>query len=157
MGQEVCKVQKNLFKLAQVREFSKEAEFENPSESYILHDVMCEFCSSVTDLDLLRDPRLIQGDWNCSHCHHEYDKIGVEKRLVDVLKRKSLAYQLQDVVCEKCTLVKEDNTALYCKNCSGQFIGTISPEQINLFVGRFSKIATLHNFEWLHDIASWMI
>lgn len=155
ISKDVCKLQKNLFKLAQIREFSKEAEFKNPSESYVLYDVMCQFCSSVSNLDLLRDIQLID-DWKCKHCRHDYDKIAVEKRLIDILKRKSLAYQLQDFICEKCNLVKEDNLSLYCKNCSGKFVSTMSEDDIQSFISRFGKIADLHHFSWLNDIVQWM-
>lgn len=157
ISQDVCKLQKNLFKLAQIREFSKEAEFHNPSQSFVLYDVMCPFCSSVSNLDLLRDIHLMENDhWKCKHCKNDYDKIAVEKRLIDILKRKSLAYQLQDFVCEKCNQVKEDNLALYCKNCSGPFVSCMSQDEMNSFISRFSKIADLHHFDWLKDIIHWM-
>ena len=156
ISQEIVKLQKNLFKLAQVREFSKEAEFVNPSKTYILYDVMCQFCSAVTNIDLLRDSRLLDGNWKCLHCDHEYDKIGIEKRLIDILKRKSLAYQLQDIVCEKCSMIKEDNTGLYCKNCSGKFISCLSLDEIQLFINKFQQIGETHNFQWLLEISTWL-
>ena len=43
--------------------------------------------------------------------------------LLELVQRHSLAYQLQDVVCLKCKLVKADNVAVYC-SCSGTFANT---------------------------------
>jgi len=152
ISDEVLKLQKNLLKLAQVQEFSKVSEFVNPCESYVLHDVMCNFCSSVKHLDLLRDEEIVKGNWNCEHCQNSYNKSSIEKRLIDIFQRTSLAYQLQDLQCEKCSLVKEDNASLYCKSCSGKYVCTISQDSLKSSFARFKLIAKTHKFDWLEEI-----
>lgn len=121
-----------------------------------MQDIMCKFCSYVRDIDILRDERILSGDWNCKFCQHSLDKNGIEKRLVDILQRKSLAYQLQDLVCSKCEQIKEDNNSLYCKSCSGQFFLTIKKTNMDKFVKQLLRIADLHDFDWLKETASWM-
>ena len=43
--------------------------------------------------------------------------------LLELAQRYSMAYELQDVVCLKCRMVKNDNVAAYCA-CSGTFTNT---------------------------------
>jgi DNA polymerase epsilon subunit 1 len=53
----------------------------------------------------------------------------IEAQLVEMLQRRSLAYQLQDLVCGKCGEVKADNTQLICSTCSGKFQTKILPDE----------------------------
>ncbi len=49
----------DLLKLIGVREFSEEAVFQDPCCSYILPGVICESCNGCRDIDLCRDPYII--------------------------------------------------------------------------------------------------
>ena len=113
-------------KFINVREFAKEAEFINPCLSYVLHDVMCTFCSSTRDMDLLRDPDMMGDDWLCNHCKKQYHKPSIESTLVEILQKKTLSFQMQDLVCEKCKQVKLENMSDICSNCSGKFTNKVS-------------------------------
>ncbi len=113
-------VKSNLLKLIDVRAFSAAAEFINPCQTYILPDVICSFCNFGRDLDLCRDPQLIGGDWRCTACQQPYDKAWVEHALIHITQRRSVAYQMQDLVCTRCQQVKVENMAEFCK-CSGSF------------------------------------
>jgi len=104
-----------------VREFSYEAEFKNPCVSYTLPDVICSFCSSVRDIDLLRDVDVMKEKWLCNHCGQSYNTAVIEECLVDVVRKKSLRYQLQDLRCAKCRMVKPDNLSDVCSTCSGVY------------------------------------
>ncbi len=72
---EVDKLKKNLLKLINVRPFAAEAQFQDPCQSFVLPEVICGFCSSCRDIDLLKDVELVQDDWKCSECKHSYDKV----------------------------------------------------------------------------------
>jgi DNA polymerase epsilon subunit 1 len=48
-------LKRNLLELIHVREFSEEAKFKNPCTSYILGQVICEYCNYCRDIDLCRE------------------------------------------------------------------------------------------------------
>jgi hypothetical protein len=48
-------------------------------------------------------------EWLCSACGTEYDKASIEQQLVDIVSRRLISWQLQDVKCNRCKLVKAEN------------------------------------------------
>ena len=122
-------------KLTNSKEFSSEAEYRNPSLSFILPDIICNYCSDVRNIDLLRDPYIMNGQWECLHCHNEYNKSYFEKLLVDFLHKKSMTYQTQDLLCSRCNAVKENNTTNHCSICSSPFkLSTPSLDVVSTYV-----------------------
>ena len=55
---EVAGLRRTLLTQLNVKEFNAQSEFEDPSVSYILRDVICTHCNTCKDVDLLRDPLL---------------------------------------------------------------------------------------------------
>lgn len=134
---EVQHLKKNLLGLLAVREFAPEvgqramgvggkdgwgsclglislhafaqAQFENPTQSFVLTDVICPYCNLCRDLDLCRDSRLVSGDWQCPQCDQpsvfmrysvnlyftRYDKELIENSLVAIVQEMAASYQLQ--------------------------------------------------------------
>jgi DNA polymerase epsilon subunit 1 len=84
------------------------------------------------DVDLCRDENVVQQDgrWLCPLCHNEYNKAALEEKLVEILRRRSAAFQLQDLRCGKCRRVKIDNMTEYCK-CSGRYEPTESSSDLD--------------------------
>lgn len=137
--------------MVNVREFSSESEFVNPCDSYILCDVICSFCNNPRDIDLLRDAKLIHGIWQCT-CGQPYNKPSIEAKLIEILQKKSLSYQQQDLVCEKCHQVKVENMSELCPSCCGKFVcHAQTSEQFHKFLKVFHDIAEFHKFEWLAE------
>lgn len=84
----------------QVPEFSEASRFVNPHPSFVLHDVVCAYCSVCRDIDLLRDPQLLplvqqahnsnynsnndgtlqNRAWRCVHCQNALNREEVENR-----------------------------------------------------------------------------
>jgi hypothetical protein len=95
--------------------------------------------------------------WICLHCQHPLDTEGVERQLIATLHRRSLAYQVQDLQCEKCGLIKEPGLSLLCSNCSGPFKNSVSPEAFLQQVRMFKQLAKVHHFEALEEVADWML
>jgi DNA polymerase epsilon subunit 1 len=130
---EVRIMRRALLNLISIREFSPEAEFQNPCESFVLPHVICTFCQHCRDLDLSRDSESTgEGDaatWSCPHCASEYDKLMIEALLVDHAQRTLVAYQLQDLICSKCRAIKMENVRPHCKTCAGayQLVGARAP------------------------------
>ena len=77
-----------------MKEFNTQSEFEDPSLSYVLQDIICSYCNICRDVDLLRDPvltgknrlqaeddgRALLSGWFCTNCGNGYDVAGVEQR-----------------------------------------------------------------------------
>jgi len=66
------------------------------------------------------DPETGEGVWQCPECQNAYDRDAIERELLETVKRRSMAYQLQDLVCSKCRMVKMDNMSRMC-TCSGLY------------------------------------
>ena len=59
---EVARVRRVLLTQIGVREFGSEARFDDPSDSFVLPDVICSSCHACRDLDLCRDAIATDGD-----------------------------------------------------------------------------------------------
>lgn len=57
---QVNKLKRDLLRLVDVGEFSEEAQFHDPCNSYILPEVICHQCNFCRDLDLCKDPSVAQ-------------------------------------------------------------------------------------------------
>lgn len=57
---QVNKLKRDLLRLVDVGEFSDEAQFRDPCNSYILPEVICHHCNFCRDLDLCKDPSVAQ-------------------------------------------------------------------------------------------------
>ena len=152
---ETAHLRKQLLKLVKVREFSKEAQFEDPSLSLDLIEVVCSFCSHSHELDLIRDQKLAEGLWLCEHCENHHDVNEIEQGLIEYVQRHSMAFQLQDLVCQKCHMVKEDNLSTYCA-CSGEYKLTMTLKEFEQNMGTLKKVAEFHALERLLEELEWM-
>uniref|UniRef100_A0A3Q3AUJ4 DNA polymerase epsilon catalytic subunit n=1 Tax=Kryptolebias marmoratus TaxID=37003 RepID=A0A3Q3AUJ4_KRYMA len=100
---QVNKLKRDLLRLVDVGEFSEEAQFRDPCNSYILPEVICHHCNFCRDLDLCKDPSMAQDgsvlpQWFCSSCQVQYEKDSIEMALVEALQKKLMSYTLQDLV-----------------------------------------------------------
>ena len=95
---EVANMKRALLRLLNVREFSAQAKFQDPSRSVVLPDVLCSsnLCASARDIDLCREhdvissvTRVVGGglhtEMKCHHCQLGYDTEMIEQRLVQSL------------------------------------------------------------------------
>ncbi|KAF2077511.1 hypothetical protein CYY_001210 [Polysphondylium violaceum] len=167
----VTRIRKILLNMIKIREFSKEADFKDPCISYILPDVICSFCHSCRDLDLLRlntkkqildednntnndsdenqDSNFEQKLLQCTQCKNHYCKNSIESTLVEIITRRSLSYQLQDLKCSKCNNIKSDNLSEICSLCSGSWLCVDSKEKFSHDLNIFRCVAKYYNFDWL--------
>ena len=53
---EVAALRRTLLTQINIKEFNRESEYQNPSASYMLRDVVCSYCNTCRDVDVLRDP-----------------------------------------------------------------------------------------------------
>lgn len=57
---QVNKLKRDLLRLVDVGEFSDDAQFQDPCNSYVLPEVICHQCNFCRDLDLCKDPAVTQ-------------------------------------------------------------------------------------------------
>lgn len=152
---EVANLKANLLRLIGVRPFSDQAAFKDPCLSFVLPDFICTYCNMCRDLDLCRDPDISNHEWKCSACQHNYSLPLIEAMLVSIVKRRSIAYQIQDLVCAKCHKVKMSNMSQHCP-CSGKFVTEVSAEKFQQSVRAFYNIAQFHGFSWLEETVAFL-
>lgn len=179
---EAAQVKANLLRMIHCKEFSKEAtQGLEPSLVLVIPDVVCENCLHVADLDICRDPALNgnqatvsrpydvaanSGAWICQHCDGELSKLEIEQRLMDLVNKRLVSYQMQDLACKKCKMVKNNLSAQYC-DCTGEYEqtqGMKDPGQmqtpnllnemsdIRLFMALMRNFAQAHGFVVLRDM-----
>lgn len=158
---QVNKLKRDLLRLVDVGEFSMQAQFSDPCNSYILPEVICHQCNFCRDLDLCKDPSVAQDgsvlpQWFCSNCQTQYDTESIEMALVEALQKKMMSYTLQDLVCTKCKGVKEANMPLYCK-CAGDFILTFSAKSLFDQITVFRNIASHYSMSYLEETIDWLL
>lgn len=96
--EKVLGIKRNLLMMLKVREFSQEARFKDPCLTFEISDVVCTFCHTVRAFDLCRDQRLTAGDWSCPDCENEFPKEVIEVLLIEHIRQKSVAFQLQVII-----------------------------------------------------------
>uniref|UniRef100_A0A3Q3JPX5 DNA polymerase epsilon catalytic subunit n=1 Tax=Monopterus albus TaxID=43700 RepID=A0A3Q3JPX5_MONAL len=158
---QVNKLKRDLLRLVDVGEFSEEALFRDPCNSYILPEVICHHCNFCRDLDLCKDPSMAQDgsvlpQWFCSNCLTQYETESIEMALVEALQKKLMSYTLQDLVCTKCKGVKEANMNLYC-GCAGDFDLTFSAKGFSEQITVFQNIASHYNMSFLKETIDWLL
>ncbi|KAF9586291.1 DNA polymerase epsilon catalytic subunit [Lunasporangiospora selenospora] len=164
---EVRVLRKNLLDLIEVREFSAEAMFTNPCESFVLRGVICSYCNYCQDLDFCRDPHLlprirpetgemILGAWRCFECKEEYDRDAIEESMVAIVERMVEQFQMQDLRCLKCRRVKPDHLGEWCE-CSGKFVTVLSRNEYLRKMKVFENIAEFYSLHLLREVVSWTL
>jgi DNA polymerase epsilon subunit 1 len=152
-------VRKELLALFEVREFSKEGTFANPSESLKLPQVSCDSCTIARDLDLCRDEDLFgagdktTGSWRCSYCGAEYDRVGIEERLLAMVESWTVEWATQDLKCSRCGALRQNDFMEHC-TCSGEWKELVSREEISRKLGVIRRVAKYYGLRMLSDVAT---
>lgn len=138
---EAQKIRSNLLRMVKCKEFSQEAQTGlEPSLVLVVPDVICDVCCKCFDLDICRDPSiqstkesmnladidgadLSEQSWRCSDpdCSQPLNKFDIERRLIDLVNRRLVQYQIQDLVCQQCRMVKNTIVPRYCE-CTGGYL-----------------------------------
>ena len=101
---EVQVLKRSLLAQIGIPEYAKAARWVNPCPQFLLPDVFCQECHESRDVNLCYIPPSDddeevspQKQWFCEDCGAPYDADDVEGRLVDIVHKKMLRYQLQDI------------------------------------------------------------
>lgn len=158
---EVRLFRRHLLNLFDIREFSAEGNFANPSASLKIPQVICGYCNFVRDLDLCRNNELARNTnsnkdassyyvWICENCGQEYNRVHLEELLVYEVQKMITLYQVQDLKCSRCKRIREDDLSLHCV-CSGQWVETISRDEIMKRVTVYKHVARYYDLKLLLD------
>ncbi|URE33478.1 DNA polymerase [Musa troglodytarum] len=155
---DVLRMRKNLLKRIHVKEFSPEAQFRDPRQSFTLPNIICSYCNDCRDLDFCHDSLLLEDNWRCAvpHCGQPYNREQMENALLQIVRQRERLYHLQDLVCDRCRQVKAAHLVEQC-GCGGSFR---CHEDLLAFLGKmqvFLSIAACQKFQLLHDCTSWIL
>ncbi|XP_077864309.1 DNA polymerase epsilon catalytic subunit A-like [Saccoglossus kowalevskii] len=158
---QVAKLNRDLLKLISVGEFSEDSNWRDPCLSYVLPEVICKTCNHCRDLDLCRDPLLLQDEntaavWQCVQCKSDYDVNEIERLLIEAVQRLSMAYVLQDVTCSKCNMIKALNMSAHCE-CAGDFDVTMAISKFAEKMKVFRNIAIHYKMSLLEETVTWIL
>ncbi|OAR00754.1 hypothetical protein LLEC1_05733 [Akanthomyces lecanii] len=153
-------LRKELLALFEVREFSKEGTFANPSESLKLPQLSCDSCTMARDLDLCRDEDLLSAGgtangagWNCPFCGAEYDRVTIEERLLAMVESWTVEWTTQDLKCARCGALRMNEFMEHC-TCSGEWKVTVSREEIVRKLHVIQRVAKFYGLRMLSDVAT---
>ncbi|KAG9251014.1 DNA polymerase epsilon [Emericellopsis atlantica] len=146
-------LRKELLALFDVREFSKEGTFVNPSESLKISQVSCDSCTMTRDMDFCRDEDLFSGQqvWRCTFCSVEYDRIALEERLLSMVESWTVEWTIQDAKCERCGALRVNDLMEHC-TCSGAWKCVVSREEIGKKLGVVRRVAKYYELRMLADV-----
>ncbi|KAJ1920549.1 DNA polymerase epsilon catalytic subunit [Mycoemilia scoparia] len=180
-------LRRNLLSLLNVGEFSEMAKFKNPCQRLILPQVVCDYCNYCRDIDFCRDidiltpqdPAAMGGDadaqehdtglnagpatngnsnsWACPGCSQAYNRSLIEERLVSILHKMILSYQVQDLKCTKCKMIKQDNLTPHCTQCSGKFTNMIPRSLVLQKLHILHSVAQYYGMYMLLDTVNWSL
>ena len=88
-------------------------------------------------------------------CGAPYDRGLLEAQLVQHVRARALAYQLQDLQCTRDKRVKVGHLAETCA-CGGRFACRVAPERHGATLRLFANIAAFHDMPVLGDVVAWL-
>jgi len=159
---EVGLIKRNLLELVGVREFANEAVFRNPCEPLKLSSVPCRHCDEIRDFDFCRDVELFPNNtdvhvrWPCARCGGEYDRIGIELALMELVHDIERRAAQQDLKCSKCKQLQGDNISKHC-HCSGTYQLTTSKADMRRRLRTITNVAIAHNLGRLKECAQTLL
>lgn len=144
-------IRRHMLEVLDMKEFSPEASFKNPSQSLKISKVICSHCNYIRDIDLCRDDDIVREingvyGWICENCGHEYSKLMLEEKLIQEMQELVTKFQVQDLRCEKCHKIRDDWLSEYCE-CSGQWVETVGIKDTKNKLETFEGAARFFGFK----------
>ncbi|XP_018571015.1 DNA polymerase epsilon catalytic subunit A [Anoplophora glabripennis] len=140
----------NLLRLIGVGEFSDKAVWRDMTVSYVIPQVICKACNHCRDVDLGRDRHRTDTAWICPLCDTPYDSTKIECFLLEIISKKFLAYNLQDLQCKKCSQIKMENLIKHCQ-CASEFRCLISRTDLIKLLETFLSLAQKYDMPALSE------
>jgi len=147
-------LRKELLAMFDVREFSREGAFVNPSESLRVTQLSCDHCTMARDLDLCRDEALAadpDAPWPCSFCGAEHDRVAVEERLVADVESIAVEWSAQDLKCARCAALRVNDFMDHCV-CSGEWVPSLRRDDLLRRLRVYRAVARYYGLKMLGDV-----
>lgn len=154
---EVHSLKRSLLAQVDVPEYARVAQWKDPCPTLILPDVFCCECQDSRDVNLCYvPPRDEEEDswnheWACEDCGTPYDVVAMESRLVHMLQKKVMRYQLQDLRHRKTRRVA--TWALRSDDCETDIPSDQTISELKLV----RNLAELHQLETLNEITTGLL
>jgi DNA polymerase epsilon subunit 1 len=152
---EIASLRRILLAQLRIREFSPLSNFINPCPSYLLKDVICNYCSTCRDLDLLSNLTQAKGSdkpssqsWQCPHCQNELDVNEMENRLIEEVQRLTTLFLSQDFRCPKTHQVSIRFSSSHSE-LAAPLEMDITVDSIRKQLETLRLVAQSNGFEWL--------
>ncbi|EDN08919.1 predicted protein [Histoplasma mississippiense (nom. inval.)] len=157
-------LRRELLALFEVKEFSDEGRFENPSGSLKFPQLICNHCTMTRDLDICRDGDLLpensadniaagSNPWCCLSCATEYDRLALEERLIGQVQGLVVEWQTQDLKCSKCKSLRVSEFMEHC-SCSGSWVATVDLSGIKKKLSLFKSVAEFYGLRMLTTVTN---
>ncbi|KAF2481504.1 hypothetical protein BDY17DRAFT_301453 [Neohortaea acidophila] len=151
-------LRKELLQLFEVREFSNDGAFVNPSTSLCIRQLSCTECCLPKDIDLCRDSDLMADDGQqrhllprCENCGAVFASLSIEERLIGDVQRMLVQWMTQDVKCRKCARVRTNDFMEHCA-CAGEWTTTVKREEVGRLLRIYEKVAAFYGLKMLEVV-----
>jgi DNA polymerase epsilon subunit 1 len=157
-------LRRDLLSLFEIREFSSDAKFTNPSSTLRFHTPpICENCTLPRDIDLCRDEDIMPSPpssetdketpkpWLCLHCAHPFDKLPLEEELIGEVKKLQLEWATQDLKCGKCGSLRVNDFMEHC-SCGGSWGCSVKGEGVRERLSVLGSVAKGHGLGMLRGV-----
>jgi DNA polymerase epsilon subunit 1 len=85
-----------------------------------------------------------------------YDRDDIEQRLIQDLEGLICKWQLQDLVCSNCRLVKAEDLRANCAKCTGNLKTVLEREQYNRQIHVLANLADYFRMELLREATAFV-
>ncbi|KAI1074006.1 DUF1744-domain-containing protein [Whalleya microplaca] len=168
-------LRKELLALFDVREFSKDGAFANPSSSLKVAQWSCPECTLARDWDLCRDEALLPDlatfsgggggevsqaelrkaaankPWRCPFCDAELERLRIEERLVADVQAMVVEWCTQDLRCGRCGSVRLNEFMEHC-TCSGPWGESVKRDELVARLGVYRGVAEWYGLRMLAGV-----
>lgn len=150
-------LRKELLQLFEIREFSPEGAFSNPSTSLTIKQLSCSECCVPKDIDLCRDADLTPTGQiptlapKCDNCEHTFDRLGIEERLLADVQMVVVRWMTQDLKCKKCSRIRSNEFMEHCA-CAGEWVATVKRDDITKKLRVYESAAGFYGLRMLGGV-----
>jgi DNA polymerase epsilon subunit 1 len=157
-------LRKEILQLFDIKEFSAEGSFANPSASLWVRGLVCDECTATCDLDLCRESALlppsgagatdaasVMPKWKCASCQSPYDKLRIEEQLVAEVQKMVVEWCTQDLKCGKCGRLRVNEFMEHCA-CAGVWVNSRDRAVWRKRLGVYGGVAGFFGFRMLEGV-----
>lgn len=151
-------LRKDLLHLFEIREFSADGAFANPSTSLVLKQLSCAECTVPRDIDLCRDTGLAAPDAQqqslapkCEQCGAVFDRLAIEERLLGEVQKMAVQWMTQDLKCKKCSRLRSNEFMDHCA-CAGDWVTTLKKDDMVKHLRIYEKVAAFYGLRMLESV-----